>query len=96
MNEHVKVIDETLTRLYQRIETPSGSDALRLRVARKALAHLADAEEEPSALDLTGMNVAQVQAAVEAGRISARDALTQETNGAKRKTLAAWLDERIG
>lgn len=104
MTEHQKVIEQALTRLYQRIQLPSASDKIHYRAALKAVKAL-EAPQKPSAAQqrpatpntppnpLEGATVAQVQALVEQGKVTAAKALAYE-NGAEfpRKTLIGWLE----
>ena len=91
MNQHKRVVKETLNFLYARITGPLASDRERHRIALVALEQLA-----PTAptFDMNGATVAQVQTAVEGKAITAVDALKHEYENANRKTLINWLLER--
>ena len=92
MNVHARVVREVLNHLYQQIITPLASDRERLRIGLLAVDQL----DPPAVYNLDGMTMAQVQAAVEGGLVSAATALAHENENAKRKSLTAWLEERIG
>lgn len=91
MSKHKQVVKETLTYFYSRIQAPKASGKERLRIARLALDQL---EPEAPTFSLDGMTVAQVQTAVEGGKVSAEAALEHESANAGRKTLIGWLEER--
>lgn len=103
MQEHLKVIEQALTRLYQRIDAPTATDKVHFTAATKAAADLRRRStpeplpETPSGpLDVTQLKVAEVQAAVERGEVSAADALAAErASEFGRKTLIAWLEDRL-
>lgn len=107
MQEHLKVIEQALTRLYQRIDAPTATDKVHFTAATKAAADLRRRStpeplpEPPSGppsgpLDVTQLKVAEVQAAVERGEVSAADALAAErASEFGRKTLIAWLEDRL-
>lgn len=111
MQEHLKVIEQALTRLYQRVDAPTATDKVHFTAATKAVADLRRRSTPgplPEPLDVTvaqegagvkpvdGLTVAQVQAAVESGAIAAADALRREReSGFPRKTLIAWLEDRL-
>lgn len=92
MNKHKRVVRDVLNRLYARISGPLASDRERHRIALLALDQLAPDDEV--ALPLDGLTVAEVQTAVEAGKVSVAAALAYELAHANRKTLVAWLKER--
>lgn len=91
MNQHKRVVKETLNFLYARITGPSASDRERHRIALVALEQLSPSEPT---FDMNGATVAQIQTAVEAKVITAADALKHEYENANRKTLVSWLLER--
>lgn len=111
MQEHLKVIEQALTRLYQRIDAPTATDKVHFTAATKAVADLRRrstpkplpeplpeplSEPLPEPLDVTQLKVAEVQAAVERGEVSAADALAAErASEFGRKTLIAWLEDRL-
>lgn len=107
MQEHLKVIEQALTRLYQRVDAPTATDKVHFTAATKAVADLRRRStpeplpEPPSGplpepLDVTQLKVAEVQAAVERGEVSAADALAAErASEFGRKTLIAWLEDRL-
>lgn len=107
MQEHLKVIEQALTRLYQRIDAPTATDKVHFTAATKAVADLRRRstpkplpeprpEPLPGPLDVTQLKVAEVQAAVERGEVSAADALAAErASEFGRKTLIAWLEDRL-
>jgi len=103
MQEHLKVIEQALTRLYQRVDAPTATDKVHFTAATKAVADLRrrstpkPPSEPPSGpLDVTQLKVAEVQAAVERGEVSAADALAAErASEFGRKTLIAWLEDRL-
>lgn|SRR5690606_29202851 len=103
MQEHLKVIEQALTRLYQRIDAPTATDKVHFTAATKAAADLRRRstpeplpEPLPGPLDVTQLKVAEVQAAVERGEVSAADALAAErASEFGRKTLIAWLEDRL-
>lgn len=107
MQEHLKVIEQALTRLYQRVDAPTATDKVHFTAATKAVADLRrrstpkPLSEPPSGplpepLDVTQLKVAEVQAAVERGEVSAADALAAErASEFGRKTLIAWLEDRL-
>jgi hypothetical protein len=90
MNVHARVVREVLKRLYSQIQSPLASDRERLRIGLKAVDQL----DPPKSYNLSGLTVAQVQAAVEGKRVSAAEALAHEHANMKRKGLTAWLEER--
>jgi hypothetical protein len=96
MNEHAEVIRECLNYLYRRIPEPLARDKARHRIGLKALSMLAGAPNSKPSMDVTGLTVAQVQSAVEAGKVTAADALQQESSGKNRVSLIGWLEERAG
>lgn len=109
MSEKQKVIQQALKRLYQRIDMPTASDKIHFRAAMAAAGakeeapgaperpakpqreqEAAQAPEHP----LKGATVAQVQALVESGEVTASEALDHEQSAEfPRKTLMAWLQE---
>ena len=91
MTDHKRVVLDTLDHLYACIPAPSATDRERHRIARMAVDRM---EPEAKLADLAGMNIAQVQAEVEAGRVTAVDALAFEEANGKRKSLITWLEER--
>lgn len=92
MSKHKQVIKETLAYFYSRIQMQKASDKERFRIANLALEQL---EPEAPSFSLDGMTVAQVQTAVEGGKVSAQAALEHEIANAGRKTLIGWLEEKV-
>lgn len=92
MNDHKRVVREVLNHLYGRIPVPFASDLERHRIALIALDALAP--DVTPAFDLSGLTVAQVQTAIEGGKVSAAVALEYELQNSNRKSLIAWLKER--
>lgn len=104
MTEHQKVIEQALTRLYQRIQLPSAADKIHYNAALKAVRSLPEARRQPpvtarpqeSTEKITDLTVPQVQAAVESGKLSAEVALLAEkASEFPRKTLLNWLEAQI-
>ena len=102
MKEHLQVIEQALTRLYRRIDQPTATDSMHHRVAMKAVRSLRGGQEAPTKAEatqtpanpVTGATVAQVQALVEQGKLSAQDALAFERQSDfPRKTLIGWLEQ---
>lgn len=99
MSEHQKVIEQALTRLYQRIQQPSAVDKIHYNAALKAARNLRHKGNEkvagpatnPSPLE--GATIAEVQALVEQDKVDVQRALEHErTADFPRKTLIAWLE----
>ena len=91
MTTHKQIVSDTIKLFYQRINAPTAGEKERRRIALLALDQM---EPEPSKFTLAGSTIAQVQNAVEAGDVSAADALEFERATDGRKTLIAWLEER--
>jgi hypothetical protein len=92
VNTHARVVREVLNHFFNRIPDPLASDIERRRIALKAIDQLAPT---PSTFDLEGATIAQVQAAVEGNLVSVAAALAHENENAKRKSLTAWLEDRV-
>lgn len=102
MKEHLQVIEQALNRLYKRIHQPTATDSMHHRVALKAVRSLRGGQEAPQKAEapqapanpVTSATVAQVQALVEQGKLTAADALAFEREGDfPRKTLISWLEQ---
>lgn len=92
MSKHKEIVKHTLNYLYGRIDNPMASDRERHRISLLALDQL---EPEAPRFSLEGSTIAQVQSAVEGGLVSAQEALEFERANGERKTLMAWLEERL-
>lgn len=102
MNQDRQAIETALTRLYQRINMPTATDAAALRIARKIVNKYipdsgAETEVEPvPAHPLEGLSQREVRELVEAGEFDAQAALDYElAQESPRKTITPWLEEFI-
>lgn len=92
MTKHKEIVKHTLQFFYGRIDNPRASERERLRISLLALNQL---EPDAPSFSLEGATIAQVQSAVEAGKVSAGEALEFERANDERKTLIGWLEERV-
>jgi len=111
MSEHEKVVRDTLTRLYQRIDGPTAVDAAAYRIALTAVGELVkgdkaaarrlkptpDADPKPQVGEeyYETLSAKAVVEAVDDGLITAAEALELENAGKQRVKLTAWLKEQV-
>lgn len=96
MNQDRQAMETAIKRLYKRIDVPTATDAVALRVALKLMErYIPDGQQEP-AHPLEGLSQREVRELVEAGEVSAQDALDYElAQENPRKTITPWLQEYI-